>query len=252
MPVWFYVLIAGMLVHITIVSVSIYLHRHLTHRSIGQMHPLLSHFFRLWLFLTTGMLRRQWVAVHRKHHAYVDVAGDPHSPQIFGLPKVFFLGAFLYRKAAGEKETLEKYGSDITGDWLEAHVYGPYSAKGLLLMLGIDLLFFGLPGFFIWTAQMVAIPLFGAGIINGFGHKLGYRNTDTPDNSRNILPVGILAVGEELHNNHHAFQGSAKFSLRWWELDMSWYYIRLFRLARLVGRVRYVRSAVLAEYPFLN
>lgn len=246
-PWWVYGIILAITAHCSVVSVSIYLHRYLTHRSIGYMNLWLDHLFRFCLFFTTGILRKQWVAVHRKHHATVDTAEDPHSPYIFGLGKVFWLGWLLYRREAGNTETLEKYGEGTPIDWVESHVYTPHSNAGILTLLALELVLFGLPGLVVWILQMITIPLMGAGVINGIGHAWGYRNYDTPDRSKNIVRVGILAAGEELHNNHHRFQWSAKFSSeRWREVDIAWLYIRILRTMRLVGDVKYARST-----PFL-
>lgn len=219
-------LAAAAMIHTTTVSVTIYLHRHQTHRAIGYIHPALSHFFRFWLWLTTGINTKEWVAIHHKHHAYVDVAGDPHSPNIFGLPKVFFFGWLLYRREAKNKETLEKYGKGTPHDWVERNIYAPHNFIGLLIMLGTDYFLFGLPGILIWAAQMVTLPLLGAGIVNGFGHSIGYRTFNTPDKSKNFLPFGILMVGEELHNNHHQYPWSARLKSKRWEFDLGWFYIK--------------------------
>jgi len=232
LSLWQYVVVTLALTHITIVSVTIYLHRHQAHRALN-LHPVLSHFFRSWLWLTTGMVTKQWSAIHRKHHARVETPDDPHSPQIFGIRKVLFQGAELYREEARNEETVSRYGHGAPDDWLERHLYTPHASHGILLMLALDLVLFGIPGITIWAIQMMWIPFFAAGVINGVGHWGGYRNYETRDCSTNIVPWGILIGGEELHNNHHAFASSAKFSNKWWEFDIGWLYIQLFQLLGL-------------------
>ena len=212
--------------HITIAAVTIYLHRHQAHRAL-DLHPAVAHFFRLWLWLTTGMVTRAWVAIHRKHHAKCETPEDPHSPQVLGLKKVLLEGAELYRAAARQPEILEKFGHGTPDDWLERHVYTPHSGKGILLTLAVDVLLFGPIGLTVWAVQMLWIPLFAAGVINGIGHYWGYRNYECADASTNIVPWGILIGGEELHNNHHTFASSAKLSSKWWEFDIGWMYIKL-------------------------
>ena len=211
---------------ITIAAVTIFLHRCQTHRALS-LHPIISHFFRLWLWLTTGMVTREWVAIHRKHHAHSDKDGDPHSPVMFGLKKVFFEGAELYRQARKDKDMVARYGHSTPDDWIERNVYSKHSAKGVVLMLLINLLCFGLPGLSMWAVQMMWIPLWAAGVINGIGHAWGYRNFECLDAARNLIPWGFWIGGEELHNNHHTFASSAKFSLKWWEFDLGWMYIRI-------------------------
>lgn len=223
-PWWGYVLVTLTLTHITIASVTIFLHRHQAHLAL-DLHPAVSHFFRFWLWLTTGIITKQWAAIHRKHHAKCETAHDPHSPQILGIKKVLFEGAELYRKEARNPETLEKYGRGTPDDWLERNLYARHSMWGILLMLAIDMLLFGVIGITIWAVQMAWIPVTAAGIINGVGHYLGYRNFQPADASTNILPWGILIGGEELHNNHHAHIGSAKLSSNWYEFDIGWMYI---------------------------
>lgn len=222
---WGYVVATLILTHITIASVTIFLHRHQAHRGL-ELHPVVSHFFRLWLWLTTGMETKAWVAIHRKHHAKCETVDDPHSPVILGIKTVFWQGAELYRKEAKNAETMEKYGHGTPDDWLERHVYARYSGKGIVLMLFIDLALFGLAGITIWAIQMMWIPVTAAGIINGIGHYWGYRNYECPDRATNIMPWGILIGGEELHNNHHTYASSAKLSSKWWEFDIGWFYIR--------------------------
>ncbi len=221
---WGYVLAIVVLTQITIASVTIYLHRNQTHRAL-TLHPVISHFFRFWLWLTTGMVTADWVAIHRKHHATTDVDGDPHSPVVLGIKKVFWEGAELYRAARKDKEMIAKYSHGTPDDWLEHKVYSRHSAKGILLMLFIDLFLFGIPGITVWAIQMMWIPFFAAGVVNGIGHYWGYRNFECPDAATNIIPWGFWIGGEELHNNHHTFASSAKFSVKWWEFDIGWMYI---------------------------
>ena len=223
---WGYVLATILLTQATIASVTIYLHRNQTHRAL-DLHPFISHIFRFWLWITTGMVTSEWVAIHRKHHATTDMEGDPHSPKMVGIKKVFWEGAELYRQARLDREMIEKYSHGTPNDWIENHVYKKFSAKGMLLMLFIDLLLFGVPGITIFGIQMIWIPLWAAGVVNGVGHYWGYRNFECPDTSTNVFPWGFWIGGEELHNNHHTFASSAKFSVKWWEFDLGWMYIRI-------------------------
>ncbi|MFQ5470758.1 MAG: transposase [Gammaproteobacteria bacterium] len=232
LSVWGYVVATLIMTHITIVGVTVFLHRHQAHKAL-DLHPVLSHFFRFWLWITTGMVTKAWVAIHRKHHAKCETVDDPHSPQILGIKKVLLEGAEIYREEAKNQQTMEKYGHGTPNDWLENHVYSPWSGKGLLVMLVLDLVLFGLAGISVWGIQMLWIPFFAAGVINGVGHWWGYRNYEVQDASTNILPLGILIGGEELHNNHHTFASSAKLSSKWWEFDIGWMYIRLFQFFRL-------------------
>ena len=218
--------------HITIISVTLFLHRGQAHRGI-QFHPALEHFMRAWLFLTTGMITKQWVAVHRKHHRFDDAEGDPHSPHVYGIWTVFFKGALLYNNASKDKQMVTQYGVGTPDDWIENNLYTPHSRLGILLMLIIDLGLFGLWGFVIWGIQMIWIPLWAAGVVNGVGHWWGYRNTDTKDFSRNIVPWDFWVGGELLHGNHHLNPASPKLSLKWWEFDIGWMYLKLFCLLRL-------------------
>jgi stearoyl-CoA desaturase (delta-9 desaturase) len=233
--------------HITIASVTIYLHRHQAHNAL-TLHPAVSHFFRAWLWLTTGMVTREWVAVHRRHHAKCETAEDPHSPQVSGILRVLFGGVGLYRRAAEDTHTLEHYGSGTPGDWLERRLYSRFPYLGLILMAVIDLLLLGAAGAAVFAVQILWIPLWAAGVINGLGHYWGYRNFETGDASRNLSPAGILIGGEELHNNHHAYPQSARLSNKWWEFDIGWLYIRLLsllglaRVRRLAPRVRIERN----------
>lgn len=223
---WGYVIATVILTQITIAAVTLYLHRCQTHRAL-TLHPIISHFFRLWLWLTTGMVTQDWVAIHRKHHATTDVEGDPHSPKVLGLKKVFWQGAELYRQAAKDKAMIAQYAHGTPNDWLERKLYKPHSAKGIVIMLFLDLVLFGLPGLTIWAIQMMWIPVWAAGVVNGVGHHWGYRNFECLDAATNIFPWGFWIGGEELHNNHHTFASSAKFSVKWWEFDLGWFYIRI-------------------------
>jgi stearoyl-CoA desaturase (delta-9 desaturase) len=235
LPWWGYIIVALVFTHITIASVTIYLHRHQAHRAL-DLHPVVSHFFRFWLWLSTGMVTKEWAAIHRKHHAKCETAEDPHSPQVLGIRKVLREGSELYRAEAKNQETLDKYGHGTPSDWIERHLYTPHSAKGIALMFIINALLFGPLGITIWAVQMMWIPITAAGIINGIGHYWGYRNYEAADASTNIVPWGILIGGEELHNNHHTFASSAKLSSKWWEFDIGWFYIRTletFGLARV-------------------
>jgi stearoyl-CoA desaturase (Delta-9 desaturase) len=232
LPLWGYIVLTLVLSHITIVCVTVFLHRHQAHHGL-DLHPILSHLFRFWLWLTTGMLTREWVAIHRKHHAKCETTEDPHSPQTRGIHEVLWRGAELYRAEASHVDTLERYGKGTPCDWLERHIYTPYPSYGVTLLAIIQLLLFGPAGLAIWAVQMIWIPFWAAGVINGVGHYWGYRNFEIPNAATNIVPWGLLIGGEELHNNHHAFASSAKFSIRWWEFDLGWFYIRLFSLLRL-------------------
>jgi len=223
---WGYVVVTLVLTHITIASVTIFLHRSQAHRGL-DLHPLIAHFFRFWLWLTTGMVTKEWVAIHRKHHAKVETDEDPHSPQTRGIRTVLLEGAELYRKESKNLETLEKYGHGTPDDWIERNVYTRHSWQGVGLMLAIDLVLFGPIGMTIWAVQMMWIPVTAAGIINGIGHYWGYRNFACKDASKNIVPWGIIIGGEELHNNHHAYGTSAKLSSQWYEFDIGWFYIRI-------------------------
>ena len=229
---WGYVLVALGFTHVTIAAVTIFLHRHQAHRSL-DLHPIVSHFFRFWLWLSTGMVTKEWTAVHRKHHARCETEEDPHSPQVFGLSKVMWEGAELYRIESRNSETLEKYGRGTPDDWLERHVYTGSSKLGIVTMFIVNVLLFGPIGITIWAVQMIWIPLFAAGVVNGVGHFWGYRNYESPDAATNIVPWGIIIGGEELHNNHHAFPSSAKLSSKPWEFDIGWMYIRGFEILGL-------------------
>ncbi|HEX2197857.1 MAG TPA: fatty acid desaturase [Burkholderiales bacterium] len=233
LPWWGYVLVALGLTHVTIAAVTIFLHRCQAHRAL-ELHPVVSHFFRFWLWLTTGMVTKEWAAIHRKHHAKCETAEDPHSPQIYGINRVLWAGVLLYVKESYNKETLERYGHGTPDDWMERNVYTSHAMAGILSMLAFDLVAFGLvPGALIWLTQIAWIPFWAAGVINGVGHFFGYRSYDVADASTNIVPWGILIGGEELHNNHHAFASSAKLSSKWYEFDVGWMYIRLMEMLGL-------------------
>jgi len=229
---WQVALAALVLTQITIVSVTIYLHRHSAHNSL-DIHPVLAHFFRFWLWLTTGIRTREWTAIHRKHHAHCETDQDPHSPVRKGLSKVLWQGAELYQQA-GDTETLEKYGQRCPNDWLERHVYNAHNNIGITLMAIINIALFGVLGITVWAIQMIWIPFFAAGIINGVGHIWGYRNFECSDNARNITPLAVFIGGEELHNNHHTYPNSPKLSVKSWEFDIGWFWIRFFQCFGLV------------------
>ena len=218
--------------HITIICVTLFLHRAQAHRGI-EFHPILSHFMRFWLWITTGMVTKQWVAIHRKHHRFSDVEGDPHSPHVFGINQVFFKGWLLYHAAGKDSAMVQQYGAGTPDDWIERNLYSAHSRLGILLMLVIDLLLFGPWGLVVWGVQMIWIPLWAAGVINGIGHWYGYRNGTTRDGSRNIVNIGILIGGEELHNNHHLDPADPKLSRRWFEFDVGWMWLSLFRMVGL-------------------
>ena len=244
-PVWGYVIYTLVVTHITIVTVTVFLHRYQAHRAL-DLHPAIEHFFRFWLWLTTGMVTRQWVAVHRKHHACVETKDDPHSPQVYGIKKLLLEGTELYRVGTKDQETLEKYGHGTPDDWMERNVYTKHGKVGVGSMLVINVLLFGPLGLTVWAVQMLWIPIFAAGIVNGLGHYWGYRNFECPDASTNISPWGILIGGEELHNNHHAFASSAKLSSKWWEFDIGWMYIKIFALLGLARVKKLAPQPVLA------
>lgn len=214
--------------HITIACVTLYLHRSQAHRAV-QFHPIVAHFMRFWLWFTTGMITRQWVAVHRKHHQMCERPGDPHSPYVYGIWRVLFTGALLYNDASKDKTMVDSYGVGTPTDWIEQHLYSAHSRLGIGLLLVLNLLIFGLWGLVIWGVQMLWIPFWAAGVINGLGHWWGYRNGDTNDHSRNLVPWAGFIGGEELHNNHHLNPASAKLSRRWFEFDLGWAYIQILR-----------------------
>ena len=241
--IWGYVGITLLLTHITIASVTIFLHRHQAHHALS-LNPVVSHFFRIWLWLTTGTVTREWVAIHRKHHARCETADDPHSPRFKGILCVLFGGYLLYLKEARNQETLVKFGQGTPDDWLEHHLYSAYPWLGIVLMALIDVALFGLPGIVVFAVQIAWIPFWAAGVINGLGHYWGYRGFETSDASTNIVPWGILIGGEELHNNHHAYAASAKLSNKWWEFDLGWAYIRLLTMCKLAQVKRLAPRAI--------
>jgi stearoyl-CoA desaturase (delta-9 desaturase) len=243
---WGVALYALAITHLTIIGVTLYLHRAQAHRAL-ELHPAVCHVLRFWLWLSTGMETAQWVAVHRKHHAKVETADDPHSPQVHGIRKVLLEGAELYRGAARDPELVAKYAHGCPDDWLERNVYTRHSDKGIFVMLALNVLLLGPIGLTVWAVQMLWIPLLAAGVINGVGHYAGYRKFETEDTSTNIVPWGILIGGEELHNNHHAFASSARFSAQWYEFDVGWLYIRVLSALGL-ARVKKVAPRIV-EVP---
>jgi stearoyl-CoA desaturase (delta-9 desaturase) len=210
--------------HITIACVTLYLHRSQAHKSV-VFHSAIEHFMRFWLWLTTGMVTKQWVAIHRKHHRFSDLPGDPHSPHVYGIGRVFFKGAWLYHDASKDTDMVNTYGRDTPADWMEHNVYTRHSRLGIGILFVLDCWFFGWMGAIVWGIQMLWIPFWAAGVVNGVGHWLGYRNGKTKDHSRNIIPWGIVIGGEELHNNHHLAPASAQLSKNWFEFDIGWMYI---------------------------
>ncbi len=255
LPWWGYILTILALTHVTIASVTIYFHRCQAHRAL-DLHPIAAHFFRFWLWLTTGMQTKEWAAIHRKHHAKCEMQEDPHSPQQFGLKKVLLEGAELYRQASQDRASIERYGWGTPDDWLERCVYSHkvWSNAGIVLMLVLDVVAFGVLGLTVWALQMLWIPFWAAGVVNGLGHYFGYRNFETQDAATNLIPFGILIGGEELHNNHHAYPSSAKLSSKWWEFDLGWGYIRLLSLLglaqvkRVAPKIQLGRQAVPDEH----
>jgi stearoyl-CoA desaturase (delta-9 desaturase) len=249
---WEYVAIGAILTQITIASVTLYLHRNQAHNAM-ELHPIASHFFRFWLWLTTGIVTKEWVAVHRKHHAKCETEEDPHSPIVAGISRVFFGGYFLYRKEAAKQETLARYGQGTPDDWLERHLYSKHSGLGLLLALALNLALLGWVGGIIWLVQVIWIPLWAAGVINGIGHYWGYRNYETRDASRNIFPLGFFIGGEEMHNNHHGHASSARFAHKWYEFDIGWMYIRILqffglaKVKKVAPRVRFDAHKVVPD-----
>ncbi len=232
LPVWGIVAVTLIMTHITILSVTIYLHRFSAHNALS-LHPVVQHIFRFWLWLSTSINTLEWTAIHRKHHARCETEDDPHSPVKKGLKKVLFEGAELYRDEAGNQETLKRFGQRTPKDWIELNLYTPYKHLGIIIMLIIDLLLFGALGITVWAIQMIWIPLFAAGVVNGIGHHSGYRNFECQDAARNIVPWGILIGGEELHNNHHTYPNSPKLSVKKWEFDIGWCWIKILSFLRL-------------------
>jgi stearoyl-CoA desaturase (delta-9 desaturase) len=245
---WGYVGVVLLTMHITLLGITLYYHRDQAHRAI-DLHPALRHFFRLWLWITTGASTKEWVAVHRKHHACCETEGDPHSPKIFGLKEVLLRGAELYRAEAAKAETLEKYSKGTPDDWLERRVYGRCPNAGIALLAILDLLLFGVPGIILLAIQLITMPLLAAGVINGLGHAKGYRSFDTDDASTNLWPFAVFIAGEELHNNHHAFPSSAKFSVRRGEIDLGWLHVKLLAALGLVKVRRVAPQPELAGRP---
>ena len=241
---WQIVLFTLAMTHVTMISVTVFLHRHQAHRAL-DLHPIASHFFRFWLWLTTGQVTKEWASIHRKHHAKCEQPDDPHSPHVYGIKTVLLQGYELYRAEAQNKETLSRYGHGTPSDWIERHIYTGLSSLGLLLMLAIDLALFGAAGLIVWAVQMAWTPVMAAGIINGAAHYWGYRNFEVPDASNNILPWGILIAGEELHNNHHTYPTSAKLSVKPYEFDIGWVYISLMQR---VGLARVKKTPPKAAY----
>jgi len=243
--------------HITIASVTIYLHRHQAHRAL-ELHAIPSHFFRFWLWLTTGQVTKEWASIHRKHHAKCDTEEDPHSPVTRGIKKVFWEGAELYRAESKNQETMDKYGHGTPDDWIERNVYTRFSASGVVALLIINFVLFGVIGITVWAVQMVWIPITAAGIINGIGHYWGYRNYDCSDAATNIIPFGLLIGGEELHNNHHTFATSAKLSSKWYEFDIGWGYIRalemmgLAKVKKLAPEPKFAKDKLEADFDTLQ
>ncbi|MYM73302.1 acyl-CoA desaturase [Duganella sp. FT109W] len=252
--VFFYTMVVT---HITIASVTIYLHRCQAHRAL-DLHPMVSHFFRFWLWLTTGQVTKEWASIHRKHHAKCDTEEDPHSPVTRGIKKVFWEGAELYRAESKNLETMEKYGHGTPDDWMERNVYTRHSAAGVVALLVINFALFGVIGITVWAVQMMWIPVTAAGIINGIGHYWGYRNYDCADAATNIIPFGILIGGEELHNNHHTFATSAKLSSKWYEFDIGWGYIRalemvgLAKVKKLAPAPKFAKDKLEADFDTLQ
>jgi stearoyl-CoA desaturase (delta-9 desaturase) len=258
LPWWGLGIVTLALTHVSIAAVTIFLHRHQAHHAL-DLHPLASHFFRFWLCLTTGMVTKEWAAIHRKHHAKCETPDDPHSPQIYGIRRVLWGGVFLYVKEAHNRQTLERYGHGTPDDWLERNVYSSRAKIGLVLMGLVNVALFGVvPGLSILAVQIAWIPFWAAGVINGIGHYWGYRNWSTADASTNILPWGILIGGEELHNNHHAYASSARLSNRWYELDIGWVYIRILEMLRLAEvkklapRPRFTQAKPVADFDTLQ
>ncbi len=245
-PWWVPVLWIVIVGHISNICNTLYLHRSVTHGGV-EFHPVVTHLMRFWLWLTSGIVTKEWVAVHRKHHAFADREGDPHSPAVEGLAPILFTGLFFYQRASRDPETLEKYGRGTPEDWVERNVYTRHRSRGLLLVLALDVFLFGWAvGLVVWSSMAIWVPIMG-NVINGLGHALGYRNFGTRDHSHNLYPWGIWILGEELHNNHHADPRSAKFRAHWWEFDIGWMYIRLLQLFGL-ARVVYARSVSAREF----
>jgi stearoyl-CoA desaturase (delta-9 desaturase) len=243
---WGYVIAAIILLQTSLMAVTLYLHRDAAHRSV-DLHPVLRHIFRFWIWMTSGQITREWVAVHRKHHSFSDRPGDPHSPVVFGIKKVLLEGYELYLPESRNPETQAKYGADTVNDWMERNLYSRRRNLGIALLVVVYLVLFGVPGIILIAAQLACMPVLAAGIINGLGHHTGYRNYECDNAARNIVPWGLLIGGEELHNNHHAFPTSAKFSTRSWEFDIGWLYLRIFSALGLARIRRVAPRPVLAK-----
>lgn len=248
LPWWAYVLIAAGSMHVTITAVTLYFHRDQAHRAI-DLHPALRQFFRFWVWLTTAMITHQWVAVHRKHHAFTEQPGDPHSPQIYGLKRLLLDGVGLYRQSARDPDVVAHYSHGTPNDWLEKNLYTRLDILGVSALFLLEITLFGAPGLVIWALQMLCMPVMAAGVVNGLGHHSGYRNFECRDASTNIVPIGALLGGEELHNNHHAFPSSARFSMRRFEFDLGWLYIRMLCKLRLARVRRIAPHPVLSPRP---
>ncbi|HEY5622663.1 MAG TPA: fatty acid desaturase [Gammaproteobacteria bacterium] len=244
---WGYVVAALVFAHITLIGITLYYHRDQAHRAV-DLHPAVRHFFRLWLWINTGANTKEWVAVHRKHHAHCERDGDPHSPAIFGLRNIVLEGAEYYRREAAKPETLEKYGRGTPDDWIQRNLYSRWPNLGIAILVVADLVLFGVPGIILLAIQLTTMPFLAAGIINGVGHAKGYRNFETDDASTNLWPWAIFIAGEELHNNHHAFPSSAKFSYRPWEIDLGWLHLKalvafgLAKIRRTAPRPEFVEA----------
>ena len=238
---WGLVLYLLVATQLTIFSVTLYLHRSQAHRGV-DFHPVLAHFFRFWTWLTTSMITREWVAIHRKHHAKCETEDDPHSPMYKGISTVFWRGVELYREARGMRADIEQYGKGAPEDWIERHLYTPHATMGPTLLLFISFALFGFAGVAVWAIQMAWIPFWAAGVVNGLGHWWGYRNFETTDTATNLTPWGVWIGGEELHNNHHAFPSSAKFALRRWEVDIGWVAIKAMEKVGLAKVLRVAPS----------
>jgi stearoyl-CoA desaturase (Delta-9 desaturase) len=238
LPVWGYCLVTFLTIQTMFLGVTLYLHRDQSHGGL-ILHPALRHLFRFWLWFSSGAVTKEWVAVHRRHHAQADVPGDPHSPVVFGLRRVVFEGYELYRAAADDPQTLRNYGRGTPDDRLERHLYAAHPFAGIVLFVLAHLLLFGVPGIIMIAVHLSAQPFFAGGVINGLGHAVGYRSFEMPSTATNLMPWALLLGGEELHNNHHAFPRSARFAVQRWEIDIGWLWIRLFRLLGL-ARVRWV------------
>lgn len=245
LPFWGYIAFTFATVQLMFLGISLYLHRDQSHGGL-VLHPVLRHFFRFWLWFSAATVTREWVAVHRRHHAFADRIGDPHSPTVFGLPRVMWQGYELYAAAARDPDILRNYGRGTPDDWLERNLYGRFRILGISLYITLQIVLFGVPAITMLAVQLVAQPLFAAGIINGLGHRVGYRSFEVPNSATNIAPWGLLVAGEELHNNHHAFPASPRFSVQPWEFDMGWLFICLFRavgLARVASLPRLPKMA---------